>query len=165
MQLDTIMKCCKEMEGHVFCWAMFVCGGPWSGKYRQCLKIDVYIGVQSQAFDKFESQNIILSQCLGMFCRRVITILSWLDLVLSFGKHDGSYLLTNQPALHRWVLHLASWHQQGFHSSSIMKEWVDLLHWVLLGVLWEQHEKNTVSSALLLVWQISIWCLVQSRFC
>ena len=56
------MKCCKEMEGHVFCWAMFACGGRWGGKYRQCLKIDVYIGVQSQAFDKFESQNIILSQ-------------------------------------------------------------------------------------------------------
>lgn len=42
-----------------------------------------------------------------------------------------------------------------------MKEWVDLLHWVLLGVLWEQHEKNTVPSALLLVWQISIYCLIQ----
>ena len=56
------MKCSKEMEGHVCYLAMFACGGGWGGKYRQWLKINVYIGVQSQAFDKFESQNIILSQ-------------------------------------------------------------------------------------------------------
>lgn len=34
MQLDTIMKCCKEMEGHVCYLAMFACGGRWGGKYR-----------------------------------------------------------------------------------------------------------------------------------
>ena len=80
MQLDTIMKCCKEMEGHVFCLAMFVCGGRWGGKYRpkyrQWLKFDVN-RCAIQASDKFESQNIILSQFVfGNVCRRVVRILS-----------------------------------------------------------------------------------------